>query len=154
MKRDTRRVLVVGGIAAGVATALGLILFWPKTASAKTGQPGLPVELDVNLTAAEKQDVASLIYNQKDPAALAQAAYKYQQEGAPIAATYIAEQAMSLLKPQLDDTITVNDFDILLPLYIWNDPVQIQSAGLVLQSKGLPKAADLVMKRAVYLSKQ
>jgi hypothetical protein len=152
MKQGTKKILVAGGLAVGALALVSAIVMWPKSASAATKETGLPIALDVTLTDQEKKDVASMLYNQRDPAALAQAAYQYK-DTAPIAAKVLAQQAISLIKPQLDAAVNVNDFDILLPLYIWNDPVEIQSAALVLQSKGLPKTADLIMQRALALSK-
>lgn len=150
MKKGTKQALVAGGVAAGAIALVGAIIFWPKKAQAKS----LPYALDANLTADQKNDVATTLYSkQNDPAALSVAGWKYHELGAPIAAETLFAQAMSVLRDKLDPGIAQNDYDILLPLYIWTDPIKIQGAGLILQSKNFQKAAAMVMQRAQDLAK-
>lgn len=152
MKKNTKKLLVAGGLAAGAAVVLGAIVFWPKTAAAGTNAT-LPAQLDANLSDAQKKDVANLVYNSNDPAVLAQAAWNYEKAyNAPLAAQYLADKSLSLIKSQLDANIPPHADDILYPLYISTDPVELQSIGLKLQNDGYPKAAALVMARARTLS--
>lgn len=151
MKKSTKQGLIAGGVAAAAVGLVSAIIFWPKKAAAG---PGLPIALDANLSAAQKQEVADTLYQkQNDPAALSQAGYKYAQMGAPKAAQVLYDQAMSIMLPKLDQGIAMDDYEILLPFFVWTDPIMIQSAGLTLQSKNFPKAAAIAMKRAQDLAK-
>lgn len=152
MKKNTKHLLVAGGLAAGAAVVIGTILLWPKKASAQTNPP-LPLELDSVLTAQQKADVGMLLNNSNDPEKLAQAGWNYEKAfNAPIASELLAKKARGLISASLDANYPQGDLDILYALYVSTDPIELGGMAAKLQTAGYPKAAQLVANRARFVS--
>lgn len=156
MKKNTKSLLVAGGLAAGAAVVIGTILLWPKKASAASN-PSLPVELDANLTAQQKADVGALLNSNNNPEALAQAAWNYAKAfNAHIASDLLAKKAISIILPQLDANLRKADAsvyeDVLFPLYISTNPVELDGLAMKAAADGYPKLATLIRNRARSLS--